>query len=355
MLIDVMFTFLSSLVTLFALRKLAHDYKWLDSPCSRKLHQGDIPLVGGVSVFAGVLVLTWVRPDMLAKQYQFICLALAFLAIGFFDDKYQLSAKFRLILMIALSYWIVVIEKVTLFYLGSLIGDGDTALTPTLAMLFTIAAIIASVTAFNMIDGLDGLLGVLSSVSLFSLFIVFHLAALESYALFCAGFIIAMLPYIACNVFSQQKHRVFMGDAGSALVGFTIVWLLLFATQPNRIVGSSNGVIKPVYVLWFIAIPLMDMVLVILKRAVRRQSLTCADRTHIHHLLLECGLSAKKVLLLLTGVSLCLAGVGLWCHFSATPQFVCLVVFVITFLFYSLANTTLEKHLSFRKAELGMV
>ncbi|OLQ95817.1 hypothetical protein BIY20_20675 [Vibrio panuliri] len=346
--------FATALVSLLILTRVAKIYNWLDSPSQRKVHQGDVPLVGGLSILFGVIALVLTQPEVLDKQYQFICLAVGFLAIGFFDDKYSLSVKLRLILLLVLSVWVGGVEEVALFYLGNLFGNGDIFLSQIFILLFTVAAIIGCVTAFNMIDGLDGLLGVLSSVTFLSLFIVFHLAELEKYALFCAGFIIAMLPYIAFNVFSKARHRVFMGDAGSAFVGFIIIWLLLFLTQPKSMTDYPFGVIKPIYVLWFIAIPFMDMMLVIIKRGMRRQSLTSADRTHIHHLLLECGLSANKILLLLSGTALCLASVGLWCHFYAINQFACLVVFSLTFLCYAIANLSLEKQISQGKIEMGI-
>lgn len=280
---------------------------------------------------------------MFAKQHQYTWLSMAFLAIGFFDDKYNLSAKLRLLLMLALASWLVVVEKVGLFYLGDFLGYGEIYLNSVAMGLFTVLATVGCVTAFNMIDGLDGLLGVVALVVLSSLAIVFQMAGLGAYVFFCIGFIIATLPYMMFNLRRNNRYKVFMGDAGSAFIGFSVVWLLVFATQPNSILGVTGEVIKPVYVLWLIALPLMDMTLVMLKRAGRGKSPIQADRSHVHHVLLACGINPNKVLMILSATSVCFAVLGILSHIYQLSEYTSFITFLVTFSCYSVANLWLEK------------
>ncbi|MFC0146289.1 hypothetical protein [Pectobacterium cacticida] len=84
-----------------------------------------------------------------------------------------------------------------------------------------------------------------------------------------------------------------MGDAGSTLIGFTVIWLLMLATQ------GENAVIRPVTALWFIAIPLMDMVTIMVRRIRRGYSPFKPDREHLHHILMRAGLTPHQALVVI--------------------------------------------------------
>ncbi len=104
-----------------------------------------------------------------------------------------------------------------------------------------------------------------------------------SLAIWCFAMIAAILPYIMLNLgILGRRYKVFMGDAGSTLIGFTVIWILLETTQ-----GKTHP-ISPVTALWIIAIPLMDMVAIMYRRLRKGMSPFSPDRQHIHHLIDAC-------------------------------------------------------------------
>ena len=126
----------------------------------------------------------------------------------------------------------------------------------------TLLAVVGAINAFNMVDGIDGLLGALSCVTFGALATVFWMGGNDEMALWCLCLMVACLPYILLNlgIPRGRKFKVFMGDAGSTLIGFTVIWLLIVATQ------GDDAVMQPVTALWLIAVPLMDMLRVMIAR-----------------------------------------------------------------------------------------
>ena len=117
-----------------------------------------------------------------------------------------------------------------------------------------------------------------------------------------------------------------MGDAGSTMIGFTIIWILLETTQ-----GLSHP-ITPVTALWLIAIPLMDMVAIMYRRLRKGMSPFSADRQHIHHLIMRAGFTSRRLLLITVAAAL-LAGIGVLGEYLAfIPEWVMLALFLAAFL-----------------------
>ncbi|MFB9213696.1 UDP-N-acetylglucosamine--undecaprenyl-phosphate N-acetylglucosaminephosphotransferase [Vibrio sinaloensis] len=327
--------FALSTLSLIYLRPLAIRLNFVDVPMGRKSHNGHIPLVGGLSTLLGVWVIALAAPDSIPYQLEYTGLATFLVAVGLIDDKLDISAISRLIVIAAVSVWLVKGEGIALEYLGDIIGTGQINLG-SWTLLFTIAAVIGCVTAFNMVDGIDGLLGALASVSIASLGILFWLSGHSDISTFCYLFVVAMLPYICCNLGLKvkSKYKVFMGDSGSFLVGFTIIWLLVFATQDVELDRFSTPPMKPVTALWIIAIPLMDMALVMLRRMLTGHSPFCADRTHIHHVLISFGMPAKVVLVTVFSFAFLIAMIGVLLDVSATPESTSFLLFLLLFCVY---------------------
>lgn len=138
---------------------------------------------------------------------------------------------------------------------------------------------LGAINAYNMVDGIDGQLGALSCVTFVALAILFGLGGREDLALWCLGLIVALAAYLLFNLsLFGARNKIFMGDAGSMVIGFSVLWLVLLATQ------GPQAVMRPVTALWLIAIPLMDMVTVMVRRLLRRQSPFKAGRDHLHHI-----------------------------------------------------------------------
>ena len=142
--------------------------------------------------------------------------------------------------------------------------------------------------------------------------------------------IAAILPYIMLNLgILGRRYKVFMGDAGSTLIGFTVIWILLETTQ-----GKTHP-ISPVTALWIIAIPLMDMVAIMYRRLRKGMSPFSPDRQHIHHLIMRAGFTSRQAFVLITLAAALLASIGVLAEYSHfVPEWVMLVLFLLAFFLY---------------------
>ena len=181
-----------------------------------------------------------------------------------------------------------------------------------------------------MLDGMDGLLGSLVITTL----IMFHLftGTVPGFVSLAIG--AALLAFLVSNLnLSPIIPKTFLGDAGSKLLGFIVVCLLLAAASAQ--VGQSK-LIQPVTALFIVALPLYDMVFTSLRRIIRKGSPFAADRSHIHHLMQDLGFSDRRALVLILGIHLCVTFVGLMLHRANTPEYFQLAIFMGCFGLYSL-------------------
>ncbi|MGL4639613.1 MAG: UDP-N-acetylglucosamine--undecaprenyl-phosphate N-acetylglucosaminephosphotransferase [Shewanella sp.] len=326
---DLLFVFLFSLASLFIARKVARKVGLVDKPNYRKLHNGFIPLVGGISVFSGMAFFFIQHWSHLSQPGLYLFCAGILLVVGILDDRFDVSVKIRACVQAAIAIIMMSIGGLHLNSLGNILGSWELTLGP-LGYVLTLLAVLAAINAFNMVDGIDGLLGGLSCVTFGSLGILFLLDNQGSLALWCFAIIAATLPYILLNLGIPwgRKFKVFMGDAGSTVIGFTVVWLLLQSTQ------GQNHPLNPVTALWVIAIPLMDMITITYRRIKKGHSPFSPDRQHIHHMVMRAGFSSGQAFLVITGVAALLAGFGIFGEWMRWPEWVMLLAFLLTFVVY---------------------
>jgi UDP-GlcNAc:undecaprenyl-phosphate GlcNAc-1-phosphate transferase len=194
--------------------------------------------------------------------------------------------------------------------------------------------VIGAINAFNMVDGIDGLLGGLALVTFAALGYMFYGAGQIELAHFCLLLMVAMLPYIMLNLGFPfgRRFKVFMGDAGSMFIGFTAIWLLIEASQ-----DLQEVVIRPVTALWFIGLPLMDMVCIMSRRIKKGQSPFKPDREHLHHICQRVGMSPRMSLLVICLIAIMMAAVGVWSEYRKVNETVMFVSFLLVFVLYYLA------------------
>lgn len=249
--------------------------------------------------------------------------------VGAMDDRFDISVKIRAVVQAVIAVVMMVIAKLHLGSLGYIFGPWELVLGP-FGYFLTLFAVWAAINAFNMVDGIDGLLGGLSSVSFAAMGLILWFDGQTSLAMWCFAMIAAILPYIMLNLgILGRRYKVFMGDAGSTLIGFTVIWLLLETTQ-----GKTHS-ISPVTALWIIAIPLMDMVAIMYRRLRKGMSPFSPDRQHIHHLVMRAGFTSRQAFVLITLAAAILAGVGVTAeHSHFVPEWVMLVLFLLAFFLY---------------------
>ncbi|EKP1655628.1 UDP-N-acetylglucosamine--undecaprenyl-phosphate N-acetylglucosaminephosphotransferase [Salmonella enterica] len=321
--------FLFTTIFIFLARKVAIKIGLVDKPNFRKRHQGVIPLVGGISVFAGICFMFGLSDYYIPHLSLYLICAGVLVFVGAMDDRFDISVKIRAVVQAVIAVVMMVIAKLHLGSLGYIFGPWELVLGP-FGYFLTLFAVWAAINAFNMVDGIDGLLGGLSSVSFAAMGLILWFDGQTSLAMWCFAMIAAILPYIMLNLgILGRRYKVFMGDAGSTLIGFTVIWLLLETTQ-----GKTHS-ISPVTALWIIAIPLMDMVAIMYRRLCKGMSPFSPDRQHIHHLVMRAGFTSRQAFVLITLAAAILAGVGVTAEYSHfVPEWVMLVLFLLAFFLY---------------------
>jgi UDP-GlcNAc:undecaprenyl-phosphate GlcNAc-1-phosphate transferase len=125
-----------------------------------------------------------------------------------------------------------------------------------------------------------------------------------------------------------------MGDAGSMFMGLTVIWLLTLGTQNSTL---NEAAFRPVTALWIIAIPLMDMFAIMLRRLKKGNSPFKADNGHLHHICLRMGLSSRQSLLAISLFAIVLAAIGILGEVFLIPESIMLLLFIVLFFGYSYA------------------
>lgn len=332
--LSVVSVFLSSFVFLFVYRKLAKKIGLVDKPNERKLHVGQVPLIGGISIFTAIMLNICLVFDVTSSVMLYMVCSTVLIVLGALDDRFDLSFKSRLLVQAVISMAMILIGYKSLYYLGFIAGDEALILPTFVSYVVTIFAVIGAINAFNMVDGIDGLLGGLALVTFAALGYMFYGAGQIELAHFCLLLMVAMLPYIMLNLGFPfgRRFKVFMGDAGSMFIGFTVIWLLIEASQDQQKV-----VIRPVTALWFIGLPLMDMVCIMSRRIKKGQSPFKPDREHLHHICQRVGMSPRVSLLVICLIASMMAAVGVWSEYLEINETVMFVSFLLVFALYYLA------------------
>lgn len=317
---------------LVVLRPIAIRLNLVDRPDHRKLHEGAVPLIGGLSAFSG-LILAWLILMPLTEGFGiYLLCALALVVLGTIDDAKDISAQFRLWAQVALAALLCYGSGIYLNTFGDLFGFGSISLG-WLGPFVTIAAVIGATNAYNMMDGIDGLAGSMSLVSLSALGLLFFGPSGFTLELALSVTItMSLLPYMAANLrIPPFRNKIFMGDAGSMFIGFSIVWLLVNGTR------EDNMAFRPVTALWIIAVPLMDMVAIMVRRARKGESVMKPDRDHLHHIFMRAGFTDRQALLIITVIAILMACFGIAGEWLALPEWLMFVLFLAVFAGYERA------------------
>lgn len=327
--------FVLSFASVFVLRPIAQNFGLVDRPCSRKQHKGNIPLVGGLAIYVAVILCSFLLTPFDA-HYRLYLISTSFMVlIGALDDFYDIEASLRLIAQFLIGCLMVFGADLYIGDLGDLFGLGAVQLGMYWGPLFTLLAVVTSINAFNMTDGVDGLVGVLSLNTFVSIGV---LAAFSNIGIdtdlmaMMAGAILAFL-FFNFGSFKQGRYKVFMGDAGSMLLGLTVIWLLTFA------VTRDAKTFNPITAVWLIAIPLMDMFSVMIRRIRAGYSPLRASRDHLHHILLANGLSAKNTTMTIGLAAATFSSIGIALEIAGLPESLSVVLFVGMFVAYNTIMT----------------
>lgn len=279
-------------------RNLFRGLGWLDQPDQdRKLHLHPIPRIGGIPIlvsycasFALLFVLPLAGGEMVERVlplvWKFMPAALAVFATGLIDDLVGLRPWQKLVGQLVgagLACWAGL-------SIGSIAGH---PVSPWLGVPLTVLWLTACTNAFNLIDGVDGLA---AGVGLFATLTTLTGALLQGHlglAFATAPLAGALLGFLRFNF---NPASIFLGDCGSLTIGFLLgCYGIIWSDMSTTFIGMTAPLMA-------LSIPLLDTLLSVLRRVLRRQPVFAADRAHIHHKLLDRGLSPRRVVLVLYAI-----------------------------------------------------
>src|SRR5258708_21971321 len=320
--------FLAGTAATLILSHAAGALRLVDHPGGRKAHGHPGPLVGGLALLLDRLGAATLLGITTKAGYFLLALSIV-IAVGMWDDVTDISPRLKFAIQIIASSLMIWGAGVQLNSVGDLLGWRSIGLW-IFAIPMTIFAIVGVVNAINMMDGLDGLGGSIAFIAFAWYALVAVNSGLEvqfkTALIFCgaiAGFLLFNLR------FPWQPHaRVFLGDAGSLMIGFALGWFAIDLTQ------GEGRTFPPIAALWVLLLPLADCVSLMTRRGSKRKSPFVADRHHIHHYLLARGFTHGQTLATLLGLSAFFGAVGYFGWRLGVPEYALFWPFFFGFFAY---------------------
>lgn len=306
----IVFAILSAMAVAFAMtppvKSFAQRIGAMDVPRdSRRVHDHPIPRLGGLAIFLGFLTGVLLFADLDKQMRGILIGCVIIVACGAIDDVVNLKAWIKLLVqivaaLVAVAHGVII----DVFMNPNIFSQNESLILGVLSVPVTVLWIVAITNSVNLIDGLDGLACGVSAIASVTMFVVALLVSEPSVAVVLAALMGACFGFLPYN---KNPAKIFMGDSGSLLLGYVLATV------------SAVGMFKFYAVVTFLvpilalALPLFDTAFAFLRRLLHGQSPMHADRKHLHHRLIDMGLSQKQAVAILYSVSavLGLIAVGL--------------------------------------------
>ncbi len=290
---------LSFLITFFAIPviiQVAKAKKLFDEPDERKVHKVVIPTLGGLGIFAGFIIgMLMGVPSNYSADIQFIAAAsIVIFFLGIKDDIMILSPTKKFLGQLIAAGILIKFGGVQITNMHGFLGVYE--LPHIASLVLTLFTIVVITNSFNLIDGIDGLAGSLGLVTTLVFGLYFYYIDQLAYAVTAFALAGSIASFLIYN-FSPAK--IFMGDTGSLLIGLVnsilVIKFIAVAPDANNAFPISAA---PALGFAILIVPLVDTLRVFGMRLLDRRSPFSPDRTHIHHFMLDLGLSHKKITLI---------------------------------------------------------
>ncbi|NDL66707.1 undecaprenyl/decaprenyl-phosphate alpha-N-acetylglucosaminyl 1-phosphate transferase [Clostridiales bacterium F-3ap] len=286
---------------------IAYKVGAIDEPKARGMHSKTMPLGGGTAIYFGFIVtvlvlLPFIGNYDLKQLVGLIAGATIITTVGLLDDIYDLSPRIRVFFQVLAA--LIVIFTGTAFDLVSVpFVPGGIVHLGNIGKFITVIWIIGVTNAVNLIDGLDGLAAGVASIASLSLMVISILFGEPA----VAGIGILLTATLAGSCIGFLPHNfnpatIFMGDTGSTFLGFT---LAVISIQGLLKTYTAITVVIAAVVL---GLPIFDTFFAIARRVANKRPISQGDRGHLHHRLVDKGMSHRRAVLTLYGVS---AGFGI--------------------------------------------
>lgn len=322
--------------------KLARQNGVVDEPCKRKLHCKAKPLLGGLSLYIASMSGIIIFYSFDAQLYSLMIGATIIVFVGVIDDIFDLNAYVKLVGQVAAAAVMVLMNAGS--YAGLIAFFGQFYIPDYIVLLCMTGWVVLLINAFNLIDGLDGLAvgtAAIIAVAMVAVSLIQLNYWLFGICLISLGACLGFLP------FNFNGAKIFIGDAGSMLLGFSLATIHLFAvTEPfsaSLLLGS----------LFIFAYPALDTFFAIYRRLRHRRNIFYGDQGHIHHILLKLGLPLINTVYLLYGFNLLFAVAGVFLLTLQVNSWLVLTIGAatlvgVTLLFKNLSRLSREHEMHFR-------
>lgn len=323
---------ISYILTPYA-KRLACKLGAIDVPRdNRRVHKKPIPSLGGIAIYLSFII-TVIMYAMFNKnislnsEFKGILLGVTLIvAIGIIDDIKQISAGYKLAVQV-LAALIAVYSGVTIDFIKFPLANTENGLLFLKAFKIpvTIFWIIGITNTVNLIDGLDGLAAGVSTIASLSLAAVSYNVGQYNIAILLAILAGASLGFLPYNF---NPAQIFMGDTGSLVIGY------LLATISVEGVIKSVATIAVAIPVLALGVPIFDTTFAIVRRLINKKPIMEADKGHLHHRLLDYGLSQKQTVLILYAISLVLGGSSIFISDIAKPSAYLVVGIILILILY---------------------
>jgi UDP-GlcNAc:undecaprenyl-phosphate/decaprenyl-phosphate GlcNAc-1-phosphate transferase len=253
-----------------------------DRPGPRKVHRVPVPRVGGLAMAVGVLVPALLSVPLIPAVRGVLLGLLILLFFGLWDDRAPLGYRMKFLGQVLAVAACMAVGRVQI---GDVTIGGVDLLRGPVAMLVTFFFLIGVTNAVNLSDGLDGLAGGMVLLCLCAVALFAAAAGKPNVTALCLIEGGAVLGFLR---FNTHPARIFMGDSGSQVLGFSVGALALLATQ------GENSTVSPALPLLLLGLPILDTLTAMVRRIRAGQSPFAADSNHLHHRLLALGFTHRE-------------------------------------------------------------
>ena len=298
----VLVTFITSLILVPFVKKLATHVDAIDIPNERKVHKKPIPRLGGLAIFGAYLLGYMLFARTSVQIISILIGSFIVVLIGVFDDIKPIRALVKFIVQIVAACVVVFYGNMVLSHIDVFGLSFD--IPNILSQIVTIFFIVAVTNSINLIDGLDGLSSGISCIYFITIAIIAFVLN-RNQGLDTILSLILLGSTLGYLVYNFHPASIFMGDSGSLFLGFniSIIALLGFKT------ATITSLIVPVFIL---AIPLFDTTLAIFRRLLKGESIGKPDKEHFHHQLLKMKFSIPVTVLIIYGIDILFASISIF-------------------------------------------
>jgi len=262
---------------------LAKRYGFIDLPDPRKVHSRIMPRLGGLAMAVTLIISFLIHVSLSKEILGFILGAIMICFVGILDDKFSLNPKLKYLLQVLPCASFVVTSGIYIRSLGDLLGFGELQLG-AFSPFFTVFGMVGLMNAINLSDGLDGLAAGKCLIASCFLFVFAYFYGHYLYSILAIMVIGILMGFLRYN---SYPARLFMGDSGSLLLGYTMAVITVALVQE----GPRAMNIKPISMAIIFALSIADTLVVMGRRIIKKKSIFHPDKTHFHHRLLGLGFS----------------------------------------------------------------